>query len=65
VTFLGMRYVSAIRSLSKCGLHPLIHTLLESNLAQNLEEKKAEPGTPHSLSLNQDIVARSQEAKWR
>ncbi len=47
----------AWRGGANCGLHPLIHTLLESNLAQNLEKKKAEPGTPHFLSLNQDIVA--------
>jgi hypothetical protein len=43
--------------------HPLIHTLLDFNLAQDLEKKKAEPRTPHFLSLNQDIVARPQEAK--
>ena len=48
-----------------CGLHPLIHTLLEFNLAQNIEKKKAEPRTPHFLSLNHDIVARSQEEKCR
>ena len=28
-----------------------------------LKKKKAEPQTPHFLSLNQDIVARSQEEK--
>jgi hypothetical protein len=33
------------------------------NLAQDIEKKKAEPRTPHFLSLNQDIVAWSQEAK--
>jgi hypothetical protein len=38
-------------------------TLSYFTLAQDLEEKKAEPATPHFLSLNQDIVARSQEVK--
>jgi hypothetical protein len=38
-------------------LHPLIHTLLEFGLAQDVEKKKAEPRTPHFLSLTQDIVA--------
>jgi hypothetical protein len=48
------------RDLSeKCELHPLIHTLLEFNLAQDAEKKKAEPVTPHFLSLNPDIVAES------
>ena len=37
----------------------------ESCLAQDVEKKKAEPGTPHLLSLKQDIVAWSQEAEWR
>jgi hypothetical protein len=32
-------------------------------LAQYVEKKKAEPKTPHFLSLNQDIVAGSQEEK--
>jgi hypothetical protein len=31
--------------------------------AQEVEKKKAEPKTPHFLSLNQDIVAWSQEKK--
>jgi hypothetical protein len=30
----------------KCGLHPLIYTLLKFNLAQDVEKKKAEPRTP-------------------
>ncbi len=46
---------------AKCALHPLIHTLLKFNLAQDIEKEKTEPRTPHFLSLNQDIVARSQE----
>jgi hypothetical protein len=33
--------------------------------AQDVEKKKAEPRTPHFLSLNQDIVALSQEEKFR
>ena len=44
-------------------LHPLIHTIAPETSAQDVEKKKAEPKTPHFLSLNQDIVARSQEAK--
>ena len=40
-----------------CALHPLIHTLLEFNLAQDFEKRKAEPKTPHFLSSNQNIVA--------
>jgi len=46
-----------------CGLHPLIHTFAPETSAQDLEKKKAEPTTPHFLSLNQDIVAWSQMAK--
>ena len=46
-----------------CGLHPLIHTFLKFNLTQDIEKKKAEPKTPHILSLNQDIVAWSQVEK--
>jgi hypothetical protein len=46
-----------------CGLHPLIHTFPTRNLTQDVEKKKAEPGTPHFLSLNQDIVAWSQKEK--
>jgi hypothetical protein len=50
--------------MGECGLHPLIYTLLKLNLAQDIEKhKKAEPGTPHFLSLNQYIVAWSQEEK--
>jgi hypothetical protein len=37
--------------------------LLELNLAQDIEKKKEEPGTPHFFSLNQDIVAWSEVAK--
>ena len=46
-----------------CGLHPLIHTFASGNSAQDVEKKKAEPKTPHFLSLNQDIVARSEKVK--
>jgi len=35
-----MRYEKVFRSLSKFVLHPLIHTLLEFNLAQNVESIK-------------------------
>jgi hypothetical protein len=31
--------------------------------AQDFEKKKAEPKTPHFISLNQDIVTRSQDEK--
>ena len=48
---------------ANCGLHPLIHTHPEFHLAQDFEKKKAEPKTPHFLSLNQDIVARPQMQK--
>ena len=45
------------------GLHPLIHISLGFAQAQDVERKKAEPRIPHLLSLNQDIVAWSQEEK--
>ena len=32
-----IRNVNSPRSLRKCGLHPLIHSLLEFNLAQDIE----------------------------
>jgi len=44
--------------------HPLIHSSLRFAQAQDVEEKKAEPKTPHFLSLNQDIVAWPQRQKW-
>ena len=46
-----------------CGLHPLIHTLLKFDLAQDVEKKEAEPRTPHFLRSIQDIVVRSQKQK--
>jgi len=49
---------------ANCALHPLIHTFPPRNLAQDVEKKKAEPKAPHFFSLNQDIVAWSQEEKW-
>ena len=48
---------------ANCGLHPLIHTLLKFDLAQDVEKKEAEPRTPHFLRSNQDIVVRSQKQK--
>jgi hypothetical protein len=51
------------RERVKYRLHPLIHTFPTRNLAQDVEKKKAEPRNPHFLSLNQDIVAWSQEGK--
>jgi hypothetical protein len=47
----------------ECVLHPLIHTLLDFTLAQDIEKKKAEPRTPHFLSLNQNIVGGPQMQK--
>ena len=44
-------------------LHPLIHTSLGFAQAQDVEKKKAEPETPHFLSLSQDIVAWSRGEK--
>jgi len=44
----------------KCNLHPLIHTFLKFNLAQDVEKKKAEPKLRSFLCLNQDIVVYSQ-----
>ena len=58
-----MSTINPPRLLQKWGLHPLIHTLLEFNLAQDIEEKKAKPVPPHFFSLNQDIVAWSQGEK--
>ena len=48
---------------ANCRLHPLIHTLASENSALDIEKKKAEPKTPHFLSLNQDIVASPQDEK--
>jgi len=49
----------------ECILHPLIHTFPFWNSAQDVEKKKTEPRTPHFFSLNQDIVALSQDGKCR
>jgi hypothetical protein len=48
---------------ANCGLHPLIHTIASETSDQDVEKKKAEPKTPHCLSLNQDIVAWFQKEK--
>ena len=53
----------SLRSRPKFALHPLIHTVLRFVQAQNVEKKKAEPRTPHFLSLNQYIVAWSKKTK--
>ena len=47
----------------KWGLHPLIHTFPSEISAQDVGKKKAEPKTPHFLSLNQNIVASPQDEK--
>jgi hypothetical protein len=39
-------------------LHPLIHTPLFFSSAQDVEKKKAEPRTPHFLSLNPRYCSR-------
>ena len=49
--------------MRNCELHPLIHTFPTRNFAQDVENKKAEPKTPHFLSLNQGMVAWAQEEK--
>jgi len=36
--YMATRNVAPPRSLKKCALHPLIHTLLEPNLAQDIEK---------------------------
>jgi hypothetical protein len=45
-------------------LHPLIDTIASETSAQDVEKKNAERKTPHFLSLNQDIVAWSQEVEF-
>ena len=45
-----MSNVNSPRLQQKFILHPLIHTFLKFNLAQDVEEKKAELKTPHFLS---------------
>ena len=52
------------RYYGKYVLHPLIHTSLRFAQAQDVEKKKAEPKTPHFCSLNQDVVAWSEEENW-
>ena len=42
---------------------PLIHISLGFAQAQDVENKEAEPRTPHFLSLTQDIVAQSKSQK--
>jgi hypothetical protein len=49
--------------VKKWRLHPLIHTLPEFTQAQNIESIRSGAEAPHLLSLNQDIVAWSQEEK--
>ena len=47
--------------LKNGGLHPF--TFPPWKVQHKMLRKKAEPRTPHFLSLNQDIVAWSQEEK--
>jgi len=48
-----MRNATSVQSLPKFVLHPLIHTLLEFTLAQDVEKKKAEPRTPQYSLKNE------------
>jgi len=41
-----VRYDNSASPGQDCALHPLIHTLLEFNLAQDVVKKKAESVTP-------------------
>jgi hypothetical protein len=59
-----MRNLNSPQSQKKFRLHPLIHTSLKFIEAQDVEKKKAEPKTPHFLSLKQDIVGWLQVEKW-
>ena len=61
--YIAISTLNSPRSLGKFILHPLIYTLLVFKLAQDVEKKKAELKNPHFLSLNQNIVAWSQEEK--
>jgi hypothetical protein len=45
-------------------LWPSLDVGIYETSAQNVEKKKAEPKTPHLLTLNQDIVACSEEQNW-
>jgi hypothetical protein len=57
-------HISAFsRTLVNFALHPLIHTFPPKSSTQDLEKKKAESLAPHFLSLNQNIVAGSQDEK--
>ena len=47
-----IRSKNSPRSQRKYRLHPLIYTLLESTLAQDVEKKKAEPKLRSSLKMN-------------
>ena len=60
-----MRWVNSPIQIGKCRLHPLIYTFPSEISAQDVGKKKAEPKTPHFLSLNQDIVAGYQKRKCR
>ena len=50
--------IVGISEMQKCALKYVIHSP-----GAGTEHKKAEPRTPHFLSLNQDIVVYSQEQK--
>ena len=49
--------------IGKVCITSLNSHFMKSTLPQDLEKKKAEPKTPHFLSLNQDIVPWSQDEK--
>ena len=43
------RNADSMEGEANCRLHPLIHTFLESNLAQDMESKKSGAEAPHGL----------------
>ena len=59
-----MRNVAPPRSLEKCGLHPLIHTLLEFTLAQYIvgcQGKGVEAGSIALIARDVKTVANALE----
>ncbi len=59
-----MRNAAPPRSLSKCGLHPLIHTLLEITLAQYIvgcQGKGVEAGSIALIARDVKTVANALE----
>jgi hypothetical protein len=61
---LGLFGLILKRERAKWRLHPLIHTFTPGTSAPDVEKKKAEPRTPHFLSLNQDMVTSNFFHRW-